>query len=290
MNSKKLFSTLLVALFLIGNIFAQELITAKDFVELQKENPNVVLIDASKDKLYTQAHVDGAINIPYAELNDNNSDISGLLLPVDQVAEFLGKKGVAADDTIVVYDEGSQKYSTRVYWVLKYLGATNVKLMHKNMNDFRKARVKLTSAVPSVTAKTFNVTLNNDVFADAAYVESMLNDPNVVLIDARTPGEFDGTYDGNGAYSVGHIPGAVNIPYESIVKGDDHNFICADEFASLAPNVEFTPEKQYIVYCKTGVKGSTMYAFLKNVMGFENVKMFEGSYLEWAALNKPIEK
>ncbi len=290
MNSKHLFSTLFVALFLVGNLLAQETIVPKDFIALQKENPNLVLIDASKSKLYNKAHVAGAVNIPYATLDDKENDVKGLLLPADKIAKILGDKGVANDATIVVYDEGSQKYSARVYWALKYLGATNVKLMHKNMKDFRKARVKLTSAVPDVEAKTFNVTLNNTIITDAAYIESKLNASNVVIIDARTPGEFDGTYDGPKAYSVGHIPGATNIPYESTVKGDGHVFINAEEFKALAPNVDFTPEKEYIVYCKTGVKGATMYAFLKNIMGFDNVKVYDGSYMEWAALDKPIEK
>jgi len=131
MNLHKFIGTSLLFLLFIGNILAQDIISAKDFVALQKTNPNVVIIDASKDKLYTQSHIEGAINIPYAMLNYKENAVEGLLLPVEEVAKILGTKGVSNEDAIVVYDEGSQKYATRVYWILKYLGTPNVKVLHK---------------------------------------------------------------------------------------------------------------------------------------------------------------
>lgn len=290
MNSNKFLSIVIAFLVFAGNIIAQDIISAKDFMALQKENKDLVVIDASKSKLYDQAHIKGAINIPYAKLNDKEHAVNGMLLPVDKVAEVLGAKGVSHTDAIVVYDEGSQKYSTRVYWILKYLGAENVKLLHKNMSEFRKARVMLTSAVPSASAKTFTPTLNTDIIADAAYVESILGDPNVVIIDARTPEEFTGTGTGKNEYSKGHIEGSVSIPYESMIEGEDKVFITPEAFKALAPEVDFAPEKTYVALCKTGVKGAAMYAYLKEVMGLPNVKLYEGSYLDWEAAGKAVVK
>lgn len=300
MNTKKFFFSLVSLFFLMTTAIAQEvmeapaavkaeMISAGDFVALQKENKDLVVIDASKSKIYDQSHINGAINLPYAKLNVNEP-VYGLLQSPEAVAKILGKNGISNEDEIIVYDEGSQKYATRVYWILKYLGAQNVKLLHKNMNTFRKARVKLTAAKPKVRAKTFTVNLNPDVYADTAYVASMLGNPDVIIIDARKPEEFNGTGTGKNEYSEGHIEGAVNIPYESTIKGDDKVFISPEEFKALAPEVAFSPEKTYIVYCKTGVKGAAMYAYLYNVMGYPNVKMYEGSYLQWAADDKPVVK
>lgn len=290
MNSKKIISTLLIAFLFLGNLFAQDFISAKDFVALQKSNPSIVLIDASKDKLYQQSHVEGAINIPYAILNEKEGKFEGLMLPAEEVAKIFGSKGVAETDAIVVYDEGTQKYSTRVYWILKYLGAKDVKVLHKENNAFRDARVKLTSTVPTIKAKTFNVAVNSEVFVTAELLEKAIGNPEFVIIDARTPEEFNGTGTEKNAYSKGHIQGAINIPYESIVKKDSNIFIAPEDFKALAKEVDFAPEKTYIIYCKTGVKGATLYAYMVNVLGLKNVKNYEGAYAEWDFLGKPSVK
>jgi thiosulfate/3-mercaptopyruvate sulfurtransferase len=288
MNTKNIYGLLIIALLFVSKSFAQEIISAKDFVTLQKEKP-IVVIDASKDKLYAQTHVDGAINIPYAALNEKDGKIEGLLLPVEEIAKILGTKGVSNEDTIVVYDESSQKYATRVYWILKYLGAKDVKLLHRENAGFRDARVKLTSAVPTVKAKTFTVNLNPEVFADTAFVEAAIGNPDVIIIDARSENEFKGIIDDKNTYSKGHIEGAINIPYESMVQKETNIFISPEEFAKLA-GIELNPDKTYLVYCKTGVKGATLYAYLVNVMGFKNIKNYEGAYAEWDALGKPSVK
>ena len=285
MNATKLFSSLLITILFVSNAFAQDLITAKEFITLQKEKPSLVILDASKDKLYATSHIEGSINIPYVILNEKDPKIDGTMLPVQEMAKILGNKGVSNDDTIVVYDEGSQKYSTLVYWILKYLGAKEVKVMHKEMNAFRDARVKLTSEVPAVKAKTFTVNLVPEINADAAYVESAIGNPNVVIIDARTPDEFNGVRNEKSTYSNGHIKGAINIPYESLVKTGTNVFISPDEFKKLA-GIELSPEKTYLLYCKTGIKGATLYTYMTNVLGFKNIKNYKGAYAEWDYLGK----
>lgn len=285
MNATKLLSFLSIIILFVSNTFAQDLITAKEFIALQKEKPNMVVVDASKDKLYAQSHIEGAINIPYVILNEKDPKIDGTMLPLEDVAKILGNKGVSNDDTIVVYDEGTQKYATLVYWIFKYLGAKDVKVLHKEMNAFRDARVKLTSEMPMVKAKTFTVNLVPEINADAAYVESVIGKPEVVIIDARTPDEFNGVRNEKSTYSNGHIKGAINIPYESLVKTGTNDFISPDEFKKLA-GMELSPEKTYLLYCKTGIKGATLYTYMTNVLGFKNVKNYKGAYAEWDYLGK----
>jgi thiosulfate/3-mercaptopyruvate sulfurtransferase len=285
MNATKLFSSLLIIILCISNAFAQDLITAKEFIALQKEKPNLVIVDASKDKLYAQSHIEGAINIPYVILNEKEPKIDGTMLPLENVAKILGNKGVSNEDTIVVYDEGTQKYSTLVYWIFKYLGAKDVKVLHKEMNAFRDARIKLTSEVPTTKPKTFTVNLVPEINADTAYVESAIGNPNVIIIDARTPDEFNGVRNEKSTYSNGHIKGAINIPYESLVKTGTNSFITPEEFKKLA-GIELSPEKTYLLYCKTGIKGATLYTYMTNVLGFKNVKNYKGAYAEWDYLGK----
>ncbi len=286
MKTKNILSTLLVFFLFIATAVAQgNIITTDQFKALKKANKELVIIDASKAKLYTATHITGAINIPYKILNQKEGVVDGLLKTTEDLAKLLGEKGVSDQDEIVIYDEGSQKYSTRVYWVLKYLGATNVKILHKEMSAWGKARIKLTSAVPNVKAKTFTVNVNADMLADIAFVKESLANENVVIIDARSEKEFIGSDDVKKKYSEGHLPGAIHLEFKDVLN-DNKSFMNAEAFADKG----YTADKTYIMYCKTGVKASVPYVYFKEVLGFENVKVYDGAYLEWVAQGETIEK
>ena len=288
MNTKNILSTIIVIFLFVANAIAQgDIITADQFNDLKKNNKELVIIDASKSKLYTKSHIAGAINIPYAKLNQKEGAVKGLLKSAEELAAFLGEKGVSDQNEIVIYDEGSQKYSTRVYWILKYLGAPNVKLLHKENNAWRNARIKLTSAVPSVKATTFTATLNENMAADLAYIKANLD--NIVLIDARTEKEYLGTEDSEKKYSKGHLPGAIHLDFTE-VENEDKSFMSTTAFEKIITENGFTADKTYVMYCKTGVKASVTYTFFKEVLGFENVKLYDGAYLEWEAQGEAIEQ
>ncbi len=279
----------LIVMMVIGLTAQGDIITAKQFKELKKSTDNLVIVDASKAKLYKKAHIKGAVNIPYKVLNLDKGvgEVAGLLKPVEDVAKLLGDKGISNTDMIVVYDEGSQKYSSRVYWVLKYLGAKNVKLLHKENKAWRKARIPLTSSPTKLDAKTFEVEINNDVFADIPFIES---NKDIVLVDARGKKEFTGTGDKKKTkYSKGHLPGAVNLFFKD-VQNEDKSFKSVEDMTKIAEDLGFTKDKTYVVYCKTGIKAAVVYNALKNVLGYPNVKLYDGAYLEWEKKGKPIEK
>lgn len=288
MKTKNILSTIIVIFLFVANIVAQgNIITADQFNDLKKNNKELVVIDASKKKLYTKSHIDGAISVPYAILNQKDGAVNGLLKSPEELATIFGEKGVSDQSTIVVYDEGSQKYSTRVYWILKHLGAPNVKLLHKENAAWRNARIKLTSTVPSVKATTFTANVNQDISADCGYIKENLE--NIVLVDARSEKEFLGTEDSEKKYSKGHLPGAVHLEFKE-VENEDKSFMSATDFEKIMTEKGFTADKTYVMYCKTGVKASVTYAYFKEVLGFENVKLYDGAYLEWEAQGETIEK
>jgi len=279
----------LIVIMVIGLTAQGDIITAKQFKELQKSTDNLVIVDASKVKLYKKAHIKGAINMPYKVLNLDKDvgEVAGLLKPVEDIAKLLGDKGISNTDMIVVYDEGSQKYSSRVYWVLKYLGAKNVKLLHKENKAWRKARIPLTSSTTKRDAKTFDVEINNDVFADIPFIES---NKDIVIIDARGKKEFAGIGEKKKTkYSKGHLAGAVNLFFKD-VQDEDKSFKSVEDLTKIGEDLGFTKEKTYVVYCKTGIKAAVVYNALKNVLGYPNVKLYDGAYLEWEKQGKPIEK
>ena len=277
--NKLFFTTLALFAFTTG-LFAQgDIISAAEFMKMFKTDKNLIVIDASKEATYTKTHIKDAVNIPHKTLYDD-SEIEGLINEPDALAKIFGSKGVSETKTIVVYDGGSQKYSSRVYFILKYLGAPNVKILHKDMDEWRNARIPITKMPAKVQAATFTPKVNNSIIVDMAYVKS----GKATIIDARTPEEFDGTSD----KSEGHIPGALNINYKKVLT-DSEAFKSKEQLNQLVAKHNLSPDKPIVIYCNTGVIATVIYAAFKNVLGWDNVKVYDGAYKEWEAKGNNFE-
>ncbi len=266
-----LLSGLLVVLY-SSSIFAQgDIISAGEFMKMVKSNKNLIIVDASKADSYTKTHIKGAVNIPHKSLY-NETEIEGLIHEPAKLASIFGSKGVSETKTIVVYDGGSQKYSSRVYWVLKYLGAPDVKILQKDMVQWRKSRVPITKMPSKVAKVTFTPKINTAIYADMAYVKS----GKATIIDARTTEEFDGTSD----KSAGHIPGSINIGYKEVLNATE-GFKNKAEMEKFVAQFKLSADKPIVVYCNTAVIASVIYVALTNVMDWKNVKVYDGAYKEW---------
>lgn len=266
-----------ITLFIGLTLTAQVTISAKEFAALQKSNKSLVVVDATKASTYARMHIMRSINIPYAELN-KSGDIAGLIKDPETIAAYLGKKGISNDSEIVVYDEGSNKYSSRVYWVLKYVGAKNVKILHKDMSQWKSARLRLTKSPTPVKPATFTAEVNPAIYAAISEVKAGLNKSNVVIVDCRAANEFDGSIES----SKGHIPGAVHMEYKDVLKANGA-FKSKVELNALAEKFGLTADKTIIVYCATSVRAAVSYIAFKDILGLDNVKVFDGAYNEWVA-------
>lgn len=255
---------------------AQDLISAADLAKISK-NKDVVIISAGADDSY-KVHIAGAVNIPHTTLC-NNEPIRNVIKPAAEMAKMLGEKGVSPDKTIVVYDEGSGKYAGRMYWILKYLGAPNVKVLNGNMTAWKAGRKPITSAAATVSPATFTAKTDAAQLATMADVKSAIGNSSAVIIDARTPEEYAGTAETE--LRKGHIPGAVNINYETVMDGKGMLKPNAD-LKTLFESKGVTADKTVIAYCETSVRAGIVYFALKG-LGYTNVKVYDGAYLEWQA-------
>lgn len=274
---KKIILSLMITLFIGLTLTAQVTISAKDFAALQKSNKSLMVVDATKASTYAKIHIMKSVSIPYADLN-KTGDIVGLIKSPADIAAYLGEKGISNDSEIVVYDEGSNKYASRVYWVLKYVGATNVKILHKDMSKWKAARLRLTKSPTPVKAATFTANVNPAIYADMAEVKAGLNKSNVVIIDCRAENEFDGSVE----TSKGHLPGAVNMEFKDVLKANGA-FKSKVELKALADKFGLTADKTVILYCATSVRAAVSYVAFKDILGLKNVKIYDGAYNEWVA-------
>ena len=240
---------------------SQVSISAKDFVAELKANKNLVVIDVQAPDVYAKQHIKGAINIPHKNLY-KPGPIEGQFKDAEELAGIFGKSGVSNTSKIVVYDDGSQKYNSRVWLVLKYLGATDVQLLHKEASLMEAARVPMTNVAVSLKSVSFTPTINPEMNIDMASVKTLLDKPGVILLDAREKDEYEGM--DKDKKSKGHLPGAIFINYKEVLTPTGA-FKSKDEIIATAAKFGATPDKEVIIYCQTGIKASVLYIALKEI-------------------------
>jgi thiosulfate/3-mercaptopyruvate sulfurtransferase len=259
-----------------------DVITAADFMALYNSNENLIIIDVNKSGTYNSSHIQNAINVFHADLYQKG-DIPNIMMTPDEMASYLGEKGVKENSQIVVYDDGSQMYAARLYFILKYLGAADVKMLPNVSNQWKNAGIPMSSDPSELPATTFTPIVDQGIYASTDYVDAQKAKSEVAVLDLRTPMEYNGTLR-----SKGHIPGAINISHSNLLTRSGA-FKSKGELEAIARELGISPEQEIIFSCRTGIKASLGFTAFKNILEYENIKLYDGSYVEWAAAGKAIE-
>jgi thiosulfate/3-mercaptopyruvate sulfurtransferase len=274
---KYFISIITVAFLFIGVSFAQDLISVKELSGKLKDD-NVVLVSAQKADKYAAVHIKGSVNIPPSELV-NNEPIKYVNKSTAEIAKILGDNGISADKEIVLYDNGSSKYSGRMYWELKYMGAKDVKILNGEMEAWKAGRKPITKTPTSPAATTFTADVQPQYLAKMDEVKKATAGGNYVLVDARTAEEFNGT-DEETELRRGHIPGAVNVDYKLLL--DSKGKLKSKEALTEIYNAQgVTSDKTIIVYCATSVRAGIEFMALSSILEYPNVKLYDGAFTEW---------
>jgi thiosulfate/3-mercaptopyruvate sulfurtransferase len=281
---RKIYTLSLVLLTV--QLFAQgPFISAKDFAAELKTNKNMVVIDVNTPDVYGKQHIQGAISIPLKELYKPGA-VEGQVKPAEELAAFLGKKGVSNTNKIVLVDEGSNKYNSRVWWILKSVGAADVSILHFNMDQFAAARIPLTGTPATGKATSFAVAESPYKACTMAEVQKLPE--GTLLLDAREKEEYEGIDAAK--KSKGHLPGAVWMNFKEVLIATGA-YKSKDEIVAAAAKFGATPERPIVVYCNSGVKAAVLYVALKEIAGFQNVQYYAGSYADWSSVpENPIVK
>lgn len=268
--------------FIIGAT-AQDLISAADLGK-QLKNADYVIVSAELEPVYSKVHITNSVNVPYKAFF-KEGDIEGLLVSDADIAKIFGEQGISSDKTIVLYDEGSMKYASRVAWILKYMGAPKVFVLDGGLEAWKAGRKPVTKNPTMVKAASFNGKGNTAMIATMDEVKAALSNPKAVVVDVRETGEYKGIEN----KSTGHVKGAVNVDHNTI-QDDKKLMKSADELSKLFAAAGVTKDKEVILYCSTGVRTGKEYIALKTILGYPNVKVYDGGYNEWKAKGGAIEK
>jgi thiosulfate/3-mercaptopyruvate sulfurtransferase len=273
-----------------------EVLVDADWVQAHLQDPNVRLIEVDVDtKAYSQGHIPGAVGFDWQkELQDQ---IIRAPLSQAHLEDLLGRAGVNNDTTIVLYGDNNNWFAAWALWILKFYGHRDVRLLNGGRVKWVADQREMTTEVPSYPRTTYHAqTPNTDVRALRDYVMSRLGRQGVALVDVRSPGEYSGellapaNLPQEGAQRGGHIPGAANIPWSMAVR-EDGTFKSPEELQALYEGKGITPDKEVIAYCRIGERSSHTWFVLTYLLGYPNVRNYDGSWTEWGSLiGAPIEK
>ncbi|MBI4014128.1 MAG: sulfurtransferase [Candidatus Rokubacteria bacterium] len=251
----------------------------------------VRVVDARPPDRYAAGHIPGAVNLPVAEITRTIDGMPGMLAPVENVEEALARRGVTRDMPLVVYDEFGGDQATRLFWALDFLGHPRLSVLQGGFGLWQREGRPVARETPSVVPTRYRAAPDPEKVADRARVKARLGDRAVILVDARSPEEFDGEVPGKDVTRPGHIPGAVNVDWvRNLTATEPRQFKDAADLARLYRRAGVTPDREVVVYCRTGVRASHTY-FTLRLLGYPRVRLYDGSFVEWAAdPNLPVAR
>jgi thiosulfate/3-mercaptopyruvate sulfurtransferase len=257
---------------------------------------NIRVVESNEDVLlYDTGHIPGAIKIDW--VGDLNDPLVRDYLDAESFAKLLSGKGIGPDTTVVFYGDKNNWWATYALWVFELFGHTNSKIMNGGRKKWVDEGRELTKEVPSYPASTYPVPSRDDSVIRAFRDEVLAHvKANGTLVDVRSPGEYSGEllhmpdYPQEGAVRGGHIPGAQNIPWAKAAN-DDGTFKSVADLKALYEGAGVTPDKEIIAYCRIGERSSHTWFVLNYLLGYDNVRNYDGSWTEWGnAVGVPIEK
>lgn len=252
------------------------------------DNSQLQIIDMSALSYYDESHIPGAIHLEYAEIITQQPPISGGLPDIEQLNTLFSTIGLRNDAHIIAYDaEGSGK-SARLLWTLAAGGFDNVSILNGGRHAWLAGGYPLSSEATHWPENHFQLTTNPEVIADKAYILSHLNDPETVILDARSPAEYNGI-DLRAARG-GHIPGARNLDWTLTFDPQDNlRLKPIVEIDALLAERHIHRDQEIIVHCQSHHRSALIYAILK-FLGYPKVRGYHGSWSEWGnCADTPIE-
>ncbi len=267
-----------------------------DWLEGHLDDPNVRIIEVDEDTTaYEKGHIRGAVGWNWT--TDLHAKFGRDYVGGQELSDLLSRAGVAEGTTVVLYGGNNNWFAAYAYWILKLRGFDDVKLLNGGRKKWELESRELTRDVPNAQATAFAISgserpeiraLRDEVIAKVG--------SGVGLVDVRSPEEFRGEklapdhLPQEQSQVPGHIPGAANIPWAKAAN-EDGTFRSADELRSLYQGEGVTSDKEVIAYCRIGERSSHTWFALQELLGYGNVKNYDGSWTEYGSLvGVPVEK
>ena len=251
------------------------------WIEDHLDDDSVVLIDLRNEESYAAGHIPGAIRLNAGGSFQKEIDgVSGLIPPAEEVAAVLAGVGATADSTIVFYDQRGSIWASRGLWVLSVYGHDDVRLLDGDFPLWETEGRAASTETPAVVSSSYAFASdpNNDVIAGWDEIIASIDDPSVLVCDARSPEEYAGR--DVRADRGGHIPESLNVEWSRAI-GEDGRFLPADELRELYDGEGVVAGNTVYTLCQTAVRATHTWFVLSDLLGYPDVRVYDGSWTEY---------
>jgi thiosulfate/3-mercaptopyruvate sulfurtransferase len=275
-----------------------EVLVSTEWVAAHLDDPSVRLVESNEDPLlYASGHVPGAVEVDWTR--DLNDPLRRDYLDDQRFAELMRRIGVTPETTLVFYGDKNNWWACYAYWVFQLFGHRNARIMDGGRIKWLNEGRPTSRETPRHAATDYPVPHRDDSKVRAFRDQVMRHvEGRGKLIDVRSPPEYSGErlhmpeYPNEGALRGGHIPGAANVPWARAINSADGTFKTAGELRGIYEGeAKLAPDDDVVVYCRIGERSSHTWFVLTNLLGYRQVRNYDGSWTEWGNLvGAPIER
>jgi thiosulfate/3-mercaptopyruvate sulfurtransferase len=238
---------------------------------------------------YLESHIPGAVYLDWTkDIVDLNDPVPAQVAGPEKLAQVLGEAGISDRHTVIAYDSHpAMQFSTRLWWVFRYYGHSNVKVLNGGWNMWLAEKRITTAGLPTYPPTTFSPRLQPEWRATAEDVLGMLGETGIKLIDARDTGQYSGQI-ARGKRG-GRIPGAISLPRDEFIDPNNGTFRSEEELRQVIDRLGIKPEERVVAYCNGGVAATTV-LFTLSLLGYKSLTNYDGSWNEWTEREElPVE-
>ncbi|MGA7733548.1 MAG: sulfurtransferase [Chloroflexia bacterium] len=280
-----------------------EALVSTQWVADHLDDPNIRIIESDEDVLlYEQGHIPGSVKLDWH--TDLQDQVQRDYVDRARFEELLSERGISNDTTVVFYGDKNNWWATYAFWAFQLFGHTNAKIMNGGRQKWLTEERPIAHEAPSYERTEYHASERTDkhIRAFRDEVLALLNEgqnalrEGAALVDVRSNPEYTGemihmvNYPQEGAQRGGHIPGARNVPWATAVR-EDGTFKSAEDLRGIYEGPGVTGDKDVVAYCRIGERSSHTWFVLTYLLGYPNVRNYDGSWTEWGNLvGVPIEK
>jgi thiosulfate/3-mercaptopyruvate sulfurtransferase len=276
--------------------YAKPVLVSTEWLAEHLDDDGLVVAEVDESpELYDEGHIPGAVKLHWRD--DLQDPVERDLVDRETFERLLGERGIGNETPVVLYGDKNNWFAAYAYWYLKIYGHEDVRILDGGRQKWIDEGRALSTDVPSPQRAEYRASERDESLrAYRDEVREWIGASERALVDVRSPGEYAGDlvsppgYEQEGAQRAGHIPSAVSIPWASAVS-DAGTFKTASELRELYAGKGVTPDKEVTAYCRIGERSAHTWFVLRELLGFERVRNYDGSWTEWGNLvDVPIEK